>query len=221
MLLLPPGIRAVFFDAVGTLLHPEPAAADVYYQVGQRHGSRLTLDEIRRRFGTAFRAEEKRDALAGHRTSEQREVRRWHDIVAAVLDDLTNPQACFQELYDHFARPEVWRCEPGTGEVLAALCQAGYIVGMASNFDHRLRSVAAKMPDLAGLHHLAISSEIGWKKPALEFFAALSAMTGIPADQIVMIGDDRENDIEGARRAGLHAVLIDPQAGGLAALLGG
>src|SRR5262245_60532303 len=87
MLSLPPGIRAVFFDAVGTLLHPVPAAADVYYHAGQRHGSQLSLEEIRRRFATAFRAQEKRDAVAGHRTSEEREVQRWQDIVAAVLDD--------------------------------------------------------------------------------------------------------------------------------------
>ena len=31
---IPPTIRAVFFDAVGTLLHPDPSAADAYAAAG-------------------------------------------------------------------------------------------------------------------------------------------------------------------------------------------
>ena len=37
--------RAVFFDAVGTLLHPDPSAAEVYAGVGRRYGSRLSVSE--------------------------------------------------------------------------------------------------------------------------------------------------------------------------------
>src|SRR5207302_1039003 len=48
-------VRAVFFDAVGTLIHPEPPAGAVYAEVGRRHGSRLTAAEIARRFAAAFR----------------------------------------------------------------------------------------------------------------------------------------------------------------------
>ena len=34
-------IRAIFFDAVGTLLFPEPSAAAVYAQLAHAQGSRL------------------------------------------------------------------------------------------------------------------------------------------------------------------------------------
>ncbi len=40
-------VDAVFFDAVGTLIHPEPAAAQAYAEIGRRHGSQLAPAVIR------------------------------------------------------------------------------------------------------------------------------------------------------------------------------
>ena len=51
-------IQAVVFDAVGTLLHPDPAAGEAYAVVGRRLGSQLSLAEITRRFAVAFAREE-------------------------------------------------------------------------------------------------------------------------------------------------------------------
>lgn len=205
---VPADVRAVFFDAVGTLIHPEPSAARVYHAAGLRHGSRLPPDEVRRRFGAAFAVQERLDNDRGNRTDEEREMRRWRTIVAAVLDDVRDPDQCFAELYDHFAQPQAWRCEAKAGEVLAALRAAGYVVGVASNFDHRLRAVVAGLPGLGRLDHLVISSEVGWKKPAGEFFAVLTAQTGLSPGEILLVGDDRDNDFQGARRAGLAALLV-------------
>jgi putative hydrolase of the HAD superfamily len=207
---IPPGVRAVFFDAVGTLLHPHPPAAEVYAAVGRWHGSALPGGEITRRFAAAFRAEEEYDARDQHRTSEERERQRWRRIVAAVLE-VNDPERCFAELYEHFARPASWRCESGTEQILARLRQSGFVVGLASNFDHRLRGLVAGLPELAAVRHVAISSEVGWKKPAPAFFAALTALTGLRAEQILLVGDDFDNDFRGARQAGMHALLFDPR----------
>jgi putative hydrolase of the HAD superfamily len=201
----------VVFDAVGTLMEPDPPAALVYAGFGRVFGSRPDLAEIAERFGVAFRREEDLDRAAGWRTSEGREVERWRRVVAYVLHDVSNPGACFQALFDHFARPEAWRCHPAAATVLSRLAERGFVLGMASNYDRRLRSVAAGMPELAPLRHLIISSEVGWRKPAAGFYAALSREVGCAAEQIVYVGDDRGNDYEGARAAGLGAVLYDPR----------
>jgi putative hydrolase of the HAD superfamily len=205
---LPPDIRVVFFDAVGTLIHPEPAAPLVYASVGRRHGSRLDADVIAARFRHAFALEEERDRLGGWRTSEAREVERWRRIVTAVLDDVGNAEACFQELFVHFSRPEAWHCEPDTGMVLRNLADCGYHLGVASNYDSRLRTVVAGLPALAPIQRLVISAEVGWRKPAAEFFNALCQQT--PRQQVLYVGDDPVNDYDGARAAGLHAILLDP-----------
>jgi putative hydrolase of the HAD superfamily len=207
----PPAIRAVFLDAVGTLIHPGPPAPVVYEAVALRHGSRLDLATIAARFVAAFTLEEEQDHAAGLRTGEEREVARWRAIVAAVLDDVSDPESCFQELYAHFAGAGAWRCESGTREVLAALAARGYEVGIASNFDHRLRGVASGLPELRPARHLVISSEVGWRKPAQAFFAAVCAAVGREPAEVLFVGDDLANDYEGARSAGLRAVLFDPR----------
>jgi putative hydrolase of the HAD superfamily len=208
--MLPPGVRAVFFDAVGTLIYPDPPAPVVYAAAGHARGSRLDVSEITARFRTAFRREEEEDRRLGWRTGEEREARRWRHIVAAVLDDVTDPEGCFQELFAHFAQPGAWRCPAEVGPVLQELSRQGYQLGLASNYDGRLRGVAAGRPELGAVRHLVISSEVGWRKPAGEFFAVVCRVAGLPPDQVALVGDDRVNDYEGARDAGLQPVLFDP-----------
>src|SRR5436309_68347 len=54
-------VDAVFFDAVGTLIHPEPSPAAAYAEVARRHGCALTAEEVRPRFAAAFAREEAAD----------------------------------------------------------------------------------------------------------------------------------------------------------------
>ncbi len=203
-------IRAVALDAVGTLIHPDPAAGDVYAAVARRQGSRLTLEEIRTRFVAAFAEQERLDVQHGLATSEERERRRWQTIVAQVLDDVRDPAGCFAELYDHFARPTAWRCEPGTAPLLARLRDAGYALAIASNYDHRLRPVIAGIADLAPIETVVISSEVGWRKPAPAFFAHLAASLRLPPNRVLYVGDDFANDFAGGRQAGMPVMLFDP-----------
>lgn len=45
-------------------------------------------------------------------------------------------------------------------------------------------------------------------KPDCAFFEQALQSIGVPAHEAVMVGDDIENDIGGAQRAGLHGVLV-------------
>jgi putative hydrolase of the HAD superfamily len=207
--MIPAGTRALFFDAVGTILFPQPAAALVYAEVGRRHGSRYSEAEIDVRFREAFRQQEKLDELLGWATSEWREEQRWRQIVGHVLDDVADA-ACFRELWDHFAQPGAWRCAGGTGPVLRELHCRGYRLGLASNFDGRLRSVVAGLPELSPIDRIVISSEVGFRKPAGCFFKAVTTAAGVVASEVLFVGDDPANDYHGARNAGMHALLYDP-----------
>ncbi|MCS7046519.1 MAG: HAD-IA family hydrolase, partial [Gemmataceae bacterium] len=129
---------------------------------------------------------------------------------AEVLDDVPDAEACFQELYTHFSRAEAWRVEPAAAALLADLRRRGLRLGLASNYDARLRTVIAGLPVLAPLEHVLISSEVGWRKPAPEFFAAVCGQVRLPPDEVLYIGDDPENDVAAAGAAGLHARLAVP-----------
>jgi len=207
-------IRAIFFDAVGTLLHPDPPAGVAYAAVGRRFGTRHAAEDIRRRFTESFARQEALDTAAGHVTSPAREAARWRAIVGEVLDDVPDAVGCFAALWDHFARPSSWRLEPDAGSALAALDRAGYVLGLASNFDGRLHAVRAGFPELAVLRHVVVSAEVGHRKPSPYFFRELVRRTGFAPGEILLVGDDPYNDVAGARDAGLVPLPFDPAGTG-------
>jgi putative hydrolase of the HAD superfamily len=200
---------AVFFDAVGTLIHPDPEPASVYHRVGRSFGSKLDLDTVRERFRQAWQTQDQLDRMLDWQTNEGREETRWRTIVAETLFDVSSPEDCFLTLYDYFARREAWRLDPQVVSLLRYLALKGYQLGICSNFDSRLRSIVTAMPKLKIMHHLVISSEVGCRKPAKVFFKRVQECVGLEPSRIIMVGDDLTNDYEGADRFGMVPVLVN------------
>ena len=207
------GIEGIVLDAVGTLIDPEPSVAQVYASAAARQGLIVDVAEVKSRFRQHFRNDEVDEQIGPMATDEAIEYRRWRRIVANVLPDLPDLDRGFAELWDHFGRPEAWRCFPDVGPGLAILRDAGIPVRIASNFDGRLRAVARGLPDLDGfVGTLIISSEVGHRKPHPAFYAAACASLDIPPGRVLCVGDDLENDVRGPQRAGLLGLLLDREA---------
>lgn len=206
-------IQCVVFDAVGTLIEATPSVADAYQMVGARYGSRLDRDEIKRRFGIAFQEVELKPTEIDdrHATNEQNERERWRQIVGRVLDDVTDLESCFNELWDHFSQPQSWLCFKDA-RVISQLRDSGLQVAIASNFDSRLNAVCDGLPELAAVKTRVISSTVGFQKPSPQFFEALLAIVGRQPHEVLFVGDDLENDVHGPRQVGIAAVHLDRRA---------
>jgi phospholysine phosphohistidine inorganic pyrophosphate phosphatase len=63
-------------------------------------------------------------------------------------------------------------------------------------------------PFVAALEHACGRKALVLGKPATPFFHAAIEQLGLPATEILMIGDDIESDIAGAQAAGLKAALV-------------
>ncbi len=203
--------RWIIFDAVGTLIHPEPGAATVYYETARRHGSRLSAEAIAARFRSSFRRVEEQDLSRGPdglKTSQQRERHRWREIVTEVIDDIADPDACFEELFKHFGQPSAWQCFDDVSESLTSLKRRGLSLAVASNFDNRLHSVCHGIDELQLLDARVISSEGGYRKPATEFFDYMRFIVNQPFEEMLFVGDDITNDVHGPLAAGCGAALI-------------
>lgn len=203
----PPG-TAVFFDAVGTVIFPTPTASIVYTQLAARHGLTLDPADVKARLWQQFRVEEAADLEHNWMTDEQREEARWRAIVFAAIDGATEDM--FQELYQHFAQPSAWTVPPAAAACIARLHARGVKLGLASNYDSRLVSVVDGSPALLPLRkRLVISSLVGVRKPGRGFFEEVIGVAGCDPADILFVGDDVENDYDGAIAAGLNAVLLD------------
>lgn len=207
---IPSHIRAVFFDVVGTVLLPHPPAPSIYAEVARRGGLNLAASEIRKKFIEAYNAQESIDRTSGWITSEEREIARWRSIVATALTGISDSESCFQQLYRHFGNSTAWQLNADIGKVIAALVERGIAVGLGSNYDCRLWTVIDGFPELAALkERTVISSVVGYRKPAVEFFTTVTRLAGCQAHEVLFVGDDLENDYLGALEAGLDARLFD------------
>jgi putative hydrolase of the HAD superfamily len=204
------GIRGIVLDAVGTLIKPVPSVAEAYTTAARRQNVVLQPEDVRARFQVHFECGEVHAEQGILSTDEATERRRWRKIVAGVLPEVSEPDRAFDELWDHFSRPESWRCYPDAAPALRALTEMGISVCVGSNFDGRLRGVVQGLPELGPwIDSLVISSEVGYRKPHPLFFQAACTHLGLPRARVLCVGDDLENDVRGAIRAGLSGLLLD------------
>ncbi len=201
-------VRAVVFDAVGTLIHAQPSVQAAYGIWGRRFGSRYTDEEILPRFHRAFARQEQWDAEHGlGRTSAAREEARWRAIVSEVLDDVTDMTAAYEGLWRHFGDAAHWRIDAAAAALWARLRDERWEIAVASNFDDRLVDVCRGLPELHRCR-LFVSSQLGYRKPAGAFFAAIEQDLSLSGEEILLVGDDLDNDYRAARRRGWRALWI-------------
>jgi putative hydrolase of the HAD superfamily len=204
------GISGIVIDAVGTLIKPVPSVADAYTAAAYRQGVVLEQEEVRGRFHVHFQSDAVHAEQGVLSTDEATERRRWRTIVAGVLPEVADPDRAFEELWEHFSLPESWRSYPDSAPALEALTAMGFSVCVGSNFDSRLRGVIAGLSELSEwVDCLVISSEVGFRKPHPSFFRAACARLGLPPEKVLCVGDDVENDVRGAIRAGLAGLLLE------------
>ena len=53
--------------------------------------------------------------------------------------------------------------------------------------------------------------DVGWRKPAPQIFQHALSLLDVDARDAVFVGDDPRQDVAGAARSGLRAILIDPR----------
>jgi putative hydrolase of the HAD superfamily len=101
-----------------------------------------------------------------------------------------------------------FRAFPDAAPAIAAARRAGWRVVVASNWDVSLHDVLARLGLAALLDGIVTSAEVGARKPAAAVFECALALVGAGAAEAVHVGDSLAEDVVGARRAGLEAVLI-------------
>ncbi len=130
----------------------------------------------------------------------------WRSIFAKTLpgrDDLV--EEILHWLYvGRFDRPF-----DDTMPALQALEGIGMPMAVISNFGPHLRELLARLGLLRFFDLVIVSAEVGVAKPDPRIFDLLVEKVGGPRQRLLYVGDHIGDDIEGARGAGLDAVLID------------
>ncbi len=202
-------MRAVFFDVGGTLMRPYPSVGAVYAAIASFYGITASADDMERAFRESWAAL-KRPGLTVSRKDW------WRELVFRTLGQ--ENQACFDELFETFARPDVWRVFPDVEETVREARARGLHVGIISNWDERLRPLLDKTELRDHFDSLTISCEVGTEKPSAEIFLAALQAAAVTPDEAIHIGDSESEDMQGAQAVGMGAFLVDRQGHNAAAL---
>jgi putative hydrolase of the HAD superfamily len=197
----------IFLDALGTLVALEDPAPALARLLKERHGLARSEADVRRAVHAEMRHYRNECGRAGD--SDSLATLRL-ECAQLVLDELGEASAELgaQQLvptlleslrFDLFAdvRPalERWRA-------------AGRRLFIVSNWDVSLHDVLRETAFDDAFDGVITSAEAGYSKPDPRIFAAALALAGSAPDEVLHIGDSLEEDVAGARAAGIEAVLL-------------
>lgn len=194
-------VRVIALDAVGTLMYARPPVVDAYLGAGRGFGTKRTRDEVSVRFRVALA---RFHIHASRKTTEAEETRRWRLVVSYVFDDVADQESLFETLWQHFGRFDSWALYDDAEPLLNRLATERLVV--ASNFDHRLSEICRRHLPAAEVFTSTIA---GYCKPDHRFYTRLAATLKVESTEILMIGDDYQNDYAGARAAGCQAIWLN------------
>ncbi len=194
-------VAAITFDVGGTLIEPWPSVGHVYAAVAARHGVKAEPEELTHRFVDAWNRNEN--------------FNYTKDDWAALVDDTfvglttTLPsQSFFDELYLRFAEPDSWYVYEDVIPTLSTLRERGVRLAIISNWDVRLRPLLEALNLADWFEGIYVSSEIGITKPDSRIFQTAINSFGLPASQILHVGDTEIEDYRGAQSAGMQSCWL-------------
>jgi len=193
----------VLLDALGTLIELETPWPHLVEELGARG---VVVGE---------------DAARGAMLAEMAYYRAHHDEAgswaglqdlrrrcAAVVQEQLGTVLPLGDVQDALLAAIRFRAYPEVPAALAGLRAAGARLGIVSNWDISLHDVLERTELRALVDTVVISAELGVGKPDPAIFRAALDRLGATAADAIHVGDSVEHDVEGARAAGLRAILV-------------
>ena len=193
--------KAVFFDALGTLVEFEPPWTRLACTLGGAQGDPDIERAMRKEM--AYYREHAHEATDPEALADLR--RRCAELLSRELArevDVETMMAAIRFHPAHDARP-----------ALECLRRLGLSLVCVSNWDYSLPGVL----DDAGLGGLldgvVTSAQVGAPKPDPAVFHAALEVAGCEAEEALHVGDTPEEDVAGAEAATIRALLLDRRPG--------
>ncbi|HEX8648890.1 MAG TPA: HAD-IA family hydrolase [Thermoleophilaceae bacterium] len=205
-----PALRAVLLDSLGTLLELDDPVPRLRAELAAR-GFELEDERVARAFGAevAYYVEHH---VEGRDQSTLAELR---NRCASVLHgELGVPELPLPDAREALLAALAFRAFGDVAPALRELRERGLRCVVVSNWDCSLREVLDGAGVLGLVDEAVSSAEAGAAKPDPRAFEAALKAAGCGPEEAVHVGDSEENDVAGARAAGIRPVLLRRDGGG-------
>jgi len=210
--------KAVLFDLYGTLVHTNRNGEELLeialqrdYDFLQTRGCNVDFDHFRQIDMRVFT----------HLQNRKKEILQEIDLrtaykeilpavgVPASDEIIKGSISAFGSAYEG-----VWELWPNVNHVLKSLREKGYALAIVSDAqaEYAQRDLR-QLGILDSFDAIVFSSEVGWAKPHKAMFLAALEKLGVDASKAVMVGDTFDEDIIGAKKMGIKAVLVARREG--------
>jgi putative hydrolase of the HAD superfamily len=189
--------RCVLLDALGTLVRLEPP---------WDHLDGEPSDPLER----AFRAEMSYYREHSDEGRDPDSLAALRRRCAAILSAELGREVAVEEMMAAIR----FRAYRDAAPTLAELRALAVRLVCVSNWDYSLPDVLARVGLADELDGVVTSAAVGARKPDPRLFEAALEVAGCAADEALHVGDTPTEDVEGAKAAGIRALLIDRDGGG-------
>jgi putative hydrolase of the HAD superfamily len=197
-------VTAVFLDALGTLVELQPPAPRLRARLADEG---FAVSEERAAAG--FTAEISY-YLAHHLEGSDRE--RLDDLrdrcATAMMEALELPRLDHATARRAMLGALEFTAFPDALEGLGDLRERGHSLVVVSNWDCSLPDWLGPTGLLELVDGVVTSADVGAAKPDPTIFRRALELAGVDGAGAVHVGDSLDNDVEGARAAGIRSILI-------------
>lgn len=197
----------VLLDAAGTLFTERLSRDEIYAEVLAGLGVSRELADV-----AHLRSEvhdELPEVFEGHVRYSDGWFREFVRRLLARVGSDADPERVRSTLADQFTRAETFVVFGDVPPALDALLEAGARLGVVSNWNARLPELLRDLGIDRPFELVLASAAFGRSKPDPAIFReALRRMSARPGEAL-HVGDHPLNDVTGARRAGIRALLLD------------
>jgi putative hydrolase of the HAD superfamily len=216
-------LRAITFDFWSTLVDGTPTPERTAARLARLHasivgaGHACTSEELHDAFQRAL---QKVDDAARESLEEIGPPGRWAVLAAELgIAEGLIPYEVVEHAYEDITLTPPPELMPHARTAVKAMKDAGYRLGVICNTGMAggrvLRQVLSHYTLLECFEVTVFSNEFGVSKPHPSIFLhTLERLGGVEPAAALHVGDIEQLDVEGARRAAMHAALYAPDADG-------
>jgi putative hydrolase of the HAD superfamily len=199
--------KAVLLDSLGTLVELEPPWEHLAAELGTEADEGMVK---------AVRTEMDYYKQHAHEGTDAQALADLRDRCAGVLTRELGRDVSVEQMMAAIR----FRPYPDAPPALEALRSRGLRLVCVSNWDISLTDVLERCGLLEALEGVVTSAATGARKPDPAIFEVALEVAGVAASEALHVGDTEEEDVSGARAAGIPVLLLDRDGGGDIASLG-
>jgi putative hydrolase of the HAD superfamily len=211
----------VSLDAFNTLFVARKPVLNQYFAITSKHGISTPVTAIQRKFPTVFKQMRAEFPNYGKHTSGMSNVQWWQKLIDRLYDPLTLPRTVVDEITETFESNKGYTSYDDVELFLKKIDERrtlneNILLVVLSNGEPRVMKVLESLGLLKFVDHVYLSYDIEKFKPHADFYDHVfdDLKSRYPdkefkREHMWHAGDEVENDLEGAYKAGWNSVLLD------------